>query len=131
MSGSSIHSKLSTFAIQVVMGCLIAGPAVAQDFEVKVKTMRVVSSGAGTADFLWDTGEIITRDKARVKFQGWNDATGRLAGYQLAKVDIEAVKVGDLIHLHFYGSKPLADFPGGKTLPGPRLPGTTSGVGAP
>jgi len=111
MSGSSIHSKLSTFAIQVVMGCLIAGPAVAQDFEVKVKTMRVVSSGAVTADFLWDTGEIITRDKARVKFQGWNDATGRLAGYQLAKVDIEAVKVGDLIPLHFYGIKATGRFP--------------------
>ncbi|HXE76317.1 MAG TPA: hypothetical protein VNN18_11890 [Candidatus Xenobia bacterium] len=100
--------KLPSAIASLALLSLFAAPAFAQGFEIK--TQRAVSTGAGMANFFWDTGEIITRDKARVKFLLHEDATGQVIGYKLAKADLEAVKMGDQIPLHFYGIDVQGDF---------------------
>lgn len=94
--------------LAVASVALLATPALAQGFEVK--THRSVSTGAGMASIVWDAGDILSRDKARVKFQLHGDAAGRAVGYKLAKADLEAVKVGDQIPLHFYGIDVQGDY---------------------
>jgi hypothetical protein len=71
----------------------------------------MIDTMGGFGSLVMNSGDLISHNKMYVSFQLYKNADGDIEGYQLSKMGIIALKIGDKIPLHFVGIKVMGSYP--------------------